>query len=206
MVSITSVVVEKLVDEVCLTVTVSPLLTKPGVPVKEARPLIEYSPPVMLISASVSIPEIVIVFEVIDVFRSTSVWSLNTKVFGVESPPLDDELLLELDEELLLELLELLELAEVLLLELLELLELDDELELLVPPELVEELLELLVELEDDELELEDELELLLEELLPEPPPPPPQADRANGRTSIQITVVILRLNSANLVCMVVTL
>ena len=65
-------VVEKLADEVCCTVTVSPLFTVPSALVYDP-PLMAYWPPVIEMDTAVVIPVTVIVFEVIIVLRATPV-------------------------------------------------------------------------------------------------------------------------------------
>ena len=84
MVSVAFVVVELELEEVCLTVTVSPLL---AVPTDEVcgPPLIEYVPPVIEVSAGVLIPETVIVLDVTTVLTEMPVWSLKMNGSGVLS-------------------------------------------------------------------------------------------------------------------------
>src|SRR3990167_4806654 len=73
-VSTASVLVLKLADDVCCTLTILPLFTVPAVEVYEP-PLMAYSPPVIDIAAAVLMPATVIVFDVIGVFKATPVWS-----------------------------------------------------------------------------------------------------------------------------------
>ena len=80
-VSVASVVVLKLPDDVCCTVTVSPLVTVPAFDVY-APVLTLYAPTVIDIFAAVLIPATVISSDVIRVFNATSVWSVNVNWSG----------------------------------------------------------------------------------------------------------------------------
>ena len=71
-VSVAFVVVELIPDEVCRTVTVLPLFTVPLALVYEPL-LIEYVPPVIEMGVAVSIPDTVMVFDVITVLKATLV-------------------------------------------------------------------------------------------------------------------------------------
>ena len=72
-VSIAFVVMELIPEEVCRTLTVLPLFTVPLELVYVPLLLISYVPPVIEMVAAVSIPETVIVFDVITVLSATLV-------------------------------------------------------------------------------------------------------------------------------------
>ena len=84
MVSVASVFVEKLDDDVCCTVTVLPLATVP-LELTYAPPLMEYVPPVIEMGDVVFIPDTLIALDVITALTATPVWSVNVNASGIMS-------------------------------------------------------------------------------------------------------------------------
>ena len=84
-VSSASVVVEFSVDDVCLTLIMSPSFTLPRAVVYEVVLLILYSHPDILMAVLVFIPLTVIVFEIYSAPSIASVTPLNTKISGLVS-------------------------------------------------------------------------------------------------------------------------